>query len=109
MYKLAPTLITLLTTVGILSHEMHIDRATTVAVALPAVIAAAATAGAAEVMISQNHHTHVERASIPKINSDSMRSPLPNVKPSRDDDDYTQDKKLLLMGGGTASSLWPSV
>ena len=109
MYKLAPITITLLTTLGILSHEMHIDRATAVAVALPAIIAAAGAVGTYETVISHNYHTHVERASIPKINSDSMRSPLPNVKPSRDGDKYIQNKKLMFMGGGDAASLWPSI
>jgi hypothetical protein len=109
MYKLAPLTITLLTTLGIFSHEMHIDRATTVAVALPAIVAAAGTVGMAETVISHNFHTHVERASLPKVNSDSARTPLPNVKPSRDDDKYIQSKKLMLIGGGSTAGLWPSV
>lgn len=109
MYKLAPLTITLLTTLGIFSHEMHIDRAATVAVALPAVIAAAGAVGMAETVISHNFHTHVERASLPKVNSDNARSPLPNVKPSRDEDKYIQNKKLILMGGGETAGFWPSV
>lgn len=110
MYKLAPITITLLTTLGILSHEMHIDRATTVAVALPAIAAAAGTVGAYETVISHNYHTHVERASLPKINSSQFRSSLPNVSPPRDDErKFVQNKKLLFMGGGDAVGLWPSV
>lgn len=108
--KPAPLIITAITAIGILSHEMHIDRATTVAVALPAIAASAATAGAYDKVISQNYHTHVERASLPKFNSSAFRSTLPNVQPPRDDDRrYVQNKKLLFMGGGDAVGLWPSV
>lgn len=105
LIKPLPFIIMAITTVGILSHEMHIDRATTVAVALPAAAAAAGVIGASEKIISQNYHTHVERASIPKFSSS-----LPNVQPPRDDDRrYVQSKKLLFLGGGDTASLWPSI
>lgn len=105
LIKPLPFIIMAITTVGILSHEMHIDRATTVAVALPAAAAAAGVVGASEKIISQNYHTHVERASIPKFSSS-----LPNVQPPRDDDRrYVQSKKLLFLGGGDTASLWPSI
>lgn len=98
-----------MTTLGILSHEMHIDRATTIAVA-PSSIASSSGAAAYEKVITQNYHTHVERASLPKINTSGFRSTLPNIQPPRDDDRrYVQNKKLLYMGGGDAMSLWPSV
>lgn len=104
--KPLPVIITLITTAGILMHDMHIDKATTIAVAPVALMA---TAGAMDKVISQNYHTHVERASLPKFNT-SFRSSLPNVQPPRDDDRrYIQNKKLLFMGGGDAVSLWPSV
>ena len=107
MYKVAPIAITLMTTLGILSHEMHIDRAATVAVT---VSVAAVSVGAFEKVISQNYHTHVERASLPKINTSAFRSTLPNMQPPRDDDRrYIQNKKLLFMGGGETAGLWPSV
>jgi len=106
MYKLAPIAITLMTTLGILSHEMHIDRAATVAVA---VSTATASVGAMEKVISQNYHTHVERASVPKY-STSFRSTLPNMQPPRDDDRrYVQNKKLMYLGGGDSMTLWPSI
>lgn len=90
-----------ITAVGILSHDMHIDRATTVALSLTAVTAGAS---AYEKVISQNYHTHVERASIPRL------STLPGTQPPRDDDrKYIQNKKLLFIGGGDTTSLWPSV
>jgi len=106
MFKLAPFLITIMTTAGILSHEMHIDRATTMAMT---VSIAAISVAALDTFITQNHHTHVERASLPKF-STSMRSSLPNTQPPRDDDrKYVQNRKLMFMGGGDAASLWPSV
>ena len=104
--KPLPIIVTLITTTGILIHDMHIDKAATVAIALPALVA---STGALEKVISPNYHTHVERAEIPRSNT-SVRSSLPNVRPPRDDDrEYTQNEKLLFMGGGDAMRIWPSV
>jgi hypothetical protein len=107
--KPLPVIITLMTTTGILMHDMHIDKATTVAMSLPSTMASTGTSAGYEKIISQNYHTHVERASIPRVHT-SFRSSLPNIQPPRDDDRrYIQNKKLLFMGGGDAQSLWPSV
>src|SRR5690606_21970442 len=104
-----PIIITLITAAGILMHEMHIDRASTVAVTAAAAVAGVATVAASESLISNNYHTHVDRASMPRING-AFRSSLPNIQPPRDDDrKYIQSKKLLFMGGGDAATLWPSV
>jgi len=100
--KPIPVIISLVTMLGIVMHDMHIDKAATVAVSLPVLMA---TTGALEKVISPNYHTHVERASIPRFNST-----LPNAQPPRDDDRrYIQNKKLMFMGGGDRASLWPSV
>lgn len=105
--KPATITLTFLTLAGLLMHDMHIDRATTVAITLPTMVAT--TAGAYEKVISSNYHTHVERASLPRF-ATQFRSNLPNMHPPRDDDRrYVQNKKLLYMGGGDAVSLWPSV
>ena len=45
LIKPAPVILTVLTLVGILMHDMHIDKATMVAVSLPAI---AASSGALE-------------------------------------------------------------
>ena len=104
--KPAPVILTFITLAGLLMHDMHIDKATTVASSLPAI---AASTGALEKVISPSYHTHVERASIPRY-STSFRSSLPNIQPPRDDDRrYIQNKKLLFMGGGDTVSIWPSV
>jgi len=105
--KPAPIILTLITGIGILMHDMHIDKATTVAIALPAVVA---STGALEKAISPSYHTHVERVSLPRFTTSAFRSTLPNIQPPRDDDRrYVQNKKLLFMGGGEATSLWPSI
>ncbi len=104
--KPAPIVFTALTLMGVLVHDMHIDKATTVAISLPAV---AASSGALEKAITPSYHTHVERVSIPRV-STSFRSSLPNIQPPRDDDRrYVQNKKLMYMGGGDAVTIWPSV
>lgn len=102
--KPIPVIITtVLTLVGLLMHDMHIDKATVVAVALPASVA---SSGALEKSISPSYHTHVERVSV----GSAFRSSMPNMHPPRDDDrKYVQNKKLLFMGGGDTQSLWPSV
>lgn len=106
LIKPAPVLLTVLTLAGILMHDMHIDKATAVAIALPAVVA---SSGALEKVITPTYHTHVERASIPRYSS-SFRSSLPNIQPPREDDRrYIQNKKLMFMGGGDALTIWPSV
>lgn len=105
--------VTVTTMIGILMHDMHIDKATSIAMLAPAALAAtgaAASAVSTDKVITQNYHTHVERASLPKINTSAFRSTLPNIQPPRDDDRrYIQNKKLMYMGGGDAVTLWPSV
>ncbi len=99
----APIVFSLVTSVGILVHDMHIDRATTVALALP--VLAATTAA---VHISSSDHTHVERASLPR-NMTPLRSTLPKMQPPRDDHrQYILNKKVFL-SGGDQNYLWPSV
>ena len=83
-------------------HDMHVDRAATVALALPAAIAA----GGAAAMISSGDHTHVERASFGR---GSAASSLPNAQPPRDDmRKYVQNKKLNFISGDQ-NYVWPSV
>lgn len=110
--KPAPVIaITALTLVGILMHDMHIDKATTVAISLPALAAASGSleSGALEKGITPSYHTHVKRAELPRYTS-AFRSSLPNMQPPRDDDRrYIQNKKLMYMGGGDTISIWPSV
>jgi len=102
--KPAPVIVTVLTLVGILMHDMHIDKATAVAISLPAVVA---STGALEKVISPTYHTHVERVSFSRYDGGSS---LPNLQPARNDDRrYIQNKKLMFMGGSDALGLWPSI
>lgn len=104
--KPAPIILTVFTLVGILMHDMHLDKVTTVAVSQAA---ASASTGAFERVITPSYHTHVERVSLPRYTT-SFRSSLPNIQPPRDDERrYVQNKKLMYMGGGDTLTLWPSV
>jgi hypothetical protein len=96
--------LTLFTTVGVLVHDTQLDRATTVAVALPAAVAGFALD---TVLKSGDAHTHVERVSAPKQFS-LLRATLPRVQPRDNDRVYIQHKKAYFAGGET-TSLWPSV
>ena len=103
--KPSPIILTFITASGVLMHDMHIDRAATVAVTLPAIVASAGV----DKFISGADHTHSERASIPR-GSSIFNSTLPKVDPPRADGrSYVKDKKLSYSGGGDAVSLWPSV
>lgn len=102
----APLAFTLAVMFGVLVHDMHIDRASTVALALPALVA---SVGAMDTLIKSSDHTHVERVSIPRGNN-TVRSTLPKIQPPRDDErKYVLTKRLMLSGGDATSSLWPSV
>lgn len=96
--------LTLFTTVGVLVHDTQLDRATTVAVALPTVMAGFAVDS---LLKSGDGHPHVERVSGPKQFS-SLRATLPRLQPRDNDRGYVQHKKVYF-GGGETTSLWPSV
>lgn len=110
--KPSAIVLTIVTATGILLHDMHIDKATTVAVSLPvtAVMTTVGAASAYEKYISQNFHTHVERVTLSHYAGAFQSSTLPNIHPPRDDNyKYIQNKKLLLTGGSDATPLWPSI
>jgi hypothetical protein len=100
-------IVTLLTTAGILFHDTQIDRATAVALTLPAATAISYAAVDSSIKSSESH-THVERASAPSHIS-GVRAMIPRVQPRDDDRRYLQTKKLYFSGGGDSVSLWPSV
>lgn len=100
-----PLIFTIATTVGVLVHDMQIDRATTVALALPTALATFAAVDS--LTKSGEQHVHVERANMPN-QLGALRTTLPRVQPRDDDRRYIQSKKLYF---GTTDSgyLWPSV
>ena len=101
--NLAPIVFTVAVTFGVLFHDMHIDKAATVAFALPAVLA---TYGAAH-LVSGSEHIHVERASFGS--QASFQSGLPKVTNRDNEHRYIQAKKTAISGGTDGGQLWPSV
>lgn len=94
-----PVLLTLTTTFGVLVHDTQIDQATTVALALPAIVA---SYGAADISLKLNDpHTHVKRVSF----ASRQQSTQPR---NSDDKKYIVAKKYSSNGFGGDYS-WPSV
>lgn len=104
--KPLPILLTLVTAFGVLVHDMHVDRATTVAIAMPVLMASAA---GMDKFIGGDAHTHVERASPGRAFS-GFKSGLPKTQPPRDDErKYATNKKASLGFGSDQGYAWPSV
>ena len=101
--NLAPIIFIAAVVTGVLVHDMRIDKATTVALALPAVLA---TYGAAH-FVGGGEHIHVKRVAFSNQSS-VFHSTLPKVTPRDNDRHYVQPKKSVATGGNQAS-LWPSV
>ncbi|MES2630758.1 MAG: hypothetical protein V4611_02280 [Patescibacteria group bacterium] len=102
--NLAPYIFIVAIAVGVLVHDLRIDKATSVALALPAMLA---TYGAAHFVGSGGEHVHVERVAFSNQSS-VFHSSLPKVTPRDNDRHYVQPKKSITSGGSHAS-LWPSV
>lgn len=101
----APLLFIFGTMFGVLVHDMHIDRATRVAMAPPSALSSVSAANALDSMLSKSEHTHVERTSV----SAHYSSTLPKVQPPRDDArKYVQNKKQYESGGDDHTYTWPS-
>lgn len=99
----APLIFTIATTFGVLIHDTQIDRASTLALSVPAALVGYAAADAAS---KSGDHVHVERASVGH-RLGALRSSMPRVQPRDDDRRYIQTKKLYF-GTGDTISLWPS-
>lgn len=99
-----PLLFTLATTFGVLVHDTQLDRAATVALAVPAAIASYAAVD--QMNKNDQSHTHVERVSHQSMVG--LRAMVPRLQPRDDDRRYLQNKKVIL-GAGEHISLWPSV
>lgn len=101
-----PYLVTIVavTTLGILLHDVHIDKAAVAVQVLPSAVNSTETL---KQSLVPNYHTHVERAELPRPSA--FRSSLPNTRPPREDGrtKYVQNKRLLF-SGGDAASFWPS-
>lgn len=89
---------TLFTTTGVLVHDTQLDRAATVALAVPGALALLA---GADSKFTDSAHTHVERVHGPKQTTHRIQP--------RDDDARFFANKRVSLGGNDATSLWPSV
>lgn len=96
---------TVITAVGVLTHDTQLDKAATVAIALPAVIAGYAASDGA-LKFSDGAHTHVERITSVK-NHGIRQNTVPRLQPRDDDVRYLTNKRSSSMGGDVPS-LWPS-
>jgi hypothetical protein len=98
-------LLTLTTSLGVLVHDTHIDRAASTALTLPISFT---TFASAEAVKLGDAHTHTERFSVTNA-LERLRSGQPRIQ-ARDDKDheYLSGKKFAT--GGTDSQYhWPSV
>lgn len=101
----APLIFTIATTFGVLVHDMQIDRATTLAFALPTAFATFAAVDS--VVKSGEQHVHVERISTPHQLA-NLKMNVPRIQPRDDDHRYVQSKKAFF-NGDSSTSLWPSI
>lgn len=94
-----PIALTLATSFGVLLHDTQLDRATTTALTLPAIVAAY---GAADIGLKlSDGHTHTERV--------SLGASQPRIQPrGHDDKKYMLNKKLHINSSGSDYS-WPSI
>lgn len=104
--KPLPLIFTITATFGVIVHDTQIDRATTVALALPTAFATFAAID--NVLKSSEHHVHVERVSLPRNFANLRNSALPRIQPRDDDRRYVQSKKIAF-GSMDSGYIWPSI
>lgn len=90
------------TTTGVLAHDTQVDKATVIAFAAPAALAAFALA---DIATKSNEHVHVEKVSS-SSNLGYSRF-VPKVPPREENRRYIQEKKLAIIDGD-AKTIWPS-
>lgn len=99
-----PLIFTIATGFGVVVHDMQIDRATTVALALPSALA---TFAVVDSLSKSGEHVHVERATTANHLA-ALQAAVPRMQPRDDDRRYVQAKKVYF-GGGERSYIWPSI
>ncbi len=100
--NIAAILMSSTTLVGILFHDMHIDKAASLALSLPT---AAVVTGVASEAIKKGHaHTHVNTIEAPK------RASVRNIDMQRPRDDHRKNtvKKVQHHFGADNGIIWPS-
>ncbi|MEO6109499.1 MAG: hypothetical protein ABIP50_00605 [Candidatus Saccharimonadales bacterium] len=101
-----PLVFTLVTTFGVLVHDTQIDRATTLAVVVPASYATFAALDTATRL--SDDHIHVERFSTSTHLASLIRS-VPRIQPRDEDDHHYIQSKKVNFGSNYNGYLWPSV
>ena len=97
-------ILALATSVSVLLHDTQLDKALTMAIALP--ISTIGYAAADTALKASDGHIHVERVSLGK--SSGLRTSLPCSNP-RDNVLYVKKNKAVYLGPDTSSTIWPSV
>lgn len=75
--------VSIITALGIVVHDMKIDKFTLTALALPVVVATFET-GSRMALFANDAHTHVERTSFAEATAD-LRATSPRIQPRSDD------------------------
>jgi hypothetical protein len=90
------------TSIGVLAHDTQVDKATVVAFAAPAALAAFALA---DIASKSNEHVHVDKVS--SSSNLGYSRYVPKIPPREDTRRYILEKKIAIMDGN-AAGLWPS-
>jgi hypothetical protein len=93
------------TAFGVVLHDTQLDKATTVAIAMPAIAMGYAAADVA--IKSSDAHIHVERVSLSRYVN--LRSSLPRLNPKDDERFVHKEQKVAFIGPSSSNSLWPSI
>ena len=104
--NIAAILMSTTTLFGLLFHDMHLDRAASVALGLPAVATTVAGTAAADALLKKAHaHTHVHTIEAPQRHSVRV---MPNMQTPRDEHRKGTGKKVQLHFGADNGIIWPS-
>jgi hypothetical protein len=93
------------TALGVVLHDTQLDKAMTMAIALP--ISTIGYVGADAALKASDGHVHVERVSLAKMSG--LRSAHPCINPRDNTLHMKKQSKIAFLGPDTASTLWPSV
>ena len=105
--NIAAIAMSMTTLFGLLFHDMHIDKATYLAIGIPVVSASVAGTAAADAALKQGHsHVHVHETKAPQRHS--VRT-MPTMQTPRDEHRKNTGKKVQLHFGADNGILWPSV
>ena len=97
--------VALATAFSVLLHDTQLDRAVSVAIALP--IATLGYAASDATLKATDGHIHVERVSLARISG--LRTALPCLNPRENTFHAKKQQGVAFLGPDSAETLWPSV